>query len=170
MTTATTAATTEVQEVPQTTAETETAETAARTAATIITAPGEVAKKFFGVGKRKTSIARLYITPGEGKILVNRRPFETYFGREALLLLALQPMEVTGNAGKFDLTINVKGGGPSSQAQAVRHGLARALLSLNPDYRKPLHRNGFLTRDARRVERKKYGHRKARRSTQFSKR
>lgn len=127
-------------------------------------------KRFFGVGKRKTSVARLYITPGEGEIKVNNRPFEDYFGRATLRMVILQPMEVTGNVGKFNVVANVFGGGPSGQAQAVRHGVAKALLSLNPDYRKPLHKNGFLTRDSRKVERKKYGHRKARKSTQYSKR
>lgn len=128
------------------------------------------AKRFFGVGKRKSSIARLYITPGDGDIKVNKRPFANYFPAETMRLLIMQPMEVTGNGNKFDISINVNGGGVSAQAQAVRHGLAKALLALNPDYRKPLNKNGFLTRDPRRVERKKYGHRKARRSTQFSKR
>lgn len=129
-----------------------------------------VAKRFIGVGKRKTSIARLYITPGKGELIINERPFEDYFRRETLRMLILQPMEVTGNLGKFDLTVSVSGGGSSGQALAVRHGLAKALLSLNPDYRKPLRRNEFLTRDARKVERKKYGKHKARKSTQFSKR
>ncbi|HBF13223.1 MAG TPA: 30S ribosomal protein S9 [Deltaproteobacteria bacterium] len=129
-----------------------------------------IPKRFFGVGKRKTAVARLYITPGKGDILVNGKPMEAYFGRESLRIVVLQPMDVTGNLAKFNMVVNVFGGGPSAQAQALRHGLARALLSLNPDYRKPLHRNGFLTRDSRKVERKKYGHRKARKSTQYSKR
>ena len=128
------------------------------------------AKKFFGVGKRKTSVARLQLTAGDGKIVVNGRDFEAYFPRETYRLSVVQPMDVTGNLGKFDMSVTVFGGGLTGQAMAIRHGLARALLTLNPDYRKPLHRNGFLTRDARRVERKKYGHRKARRSTQYSKR
>jgi small subunit ribosomal protein S9 len=128
------------------------------------------AKRFFGVGKRKSSIARLYITPGDGDVKVNKRAFAEYFPREALRHIVLQPMDVTGNMEKFDIQVNVRGGGVSAQAQAVRHALAKALLALNQDYRKPLNKNGFLTRDPRRVERKKYGHRKARRSTQFSKR
>lgn len=127
-------------------------------------------KRFFGVGKRKNAIARLHITPGNGEMIVNTRGFEDYFSRATLRMIILQPMEVTGNVGKFDMTAIVHGGGPSGQAEAVRHGLAKALLSLNPDYRKPLNRNGFLTRDSRKVERKKYGHRKARKSSQFSKR
>lgn len=129
-----------------------------------------VKKRFYGVGKRKNAIARLFITPGEGAVLVNQRGFEDYFGRAVLRMVALQPMEVTGNVGKFDITASVRGGGTSGQAEAIRHGLARALLSLNPDYRKPLNRSGFLTRDARKVERKKSGHRKARKSSQYSKR
>ena len=127
-------------------------------------------KRFFGVGKRKSAVARLYLSPGTGEILVNERPFEQYFGRATLRMVILQPMEVTGNVGKFNVTATVFGSGPSGQAQALRHGISKALLSLNPDYRKPLHKNGYLTRDSRKVERKKYGHRKARKSTQYSKR
>lgn len=127
-------------------------------------------KRFFGTGRRKTSVARLYLTPGDGKILVNSRNFETYFPRETLRMMILQPVESTGNAGKFDMTINVKGGGLSGQAGAVRHAVSRALLTLNPDYRKPLNKGGFLTRDSRKVERKMYGHRKSRKKSQYSKR
>lgn len=127
-------------------------------------------KRFYGVGRRKTSIARLFLTPGEGQILVNKRPFESYFPRESLRMMILQPVESTGNLGKFNLVVNVKGGGLTGQAGAVRHGVARALLHLNPDYRKPLNKGGFLTRDSREVERKKYGHRKARKKSQYSKR
>lgn len=127
-------------------------------------------KRFYGTGRRKTAVARLYLTPGKGDFLVNKVVIETYFPRETLRMIILQPMETTGNIGKFDVHVNVKGGGPAGQAGAVRHSLSRALLSLNPDYRKPLNRNGFLTRDARKVERKKYGHRKARKRSQYSKR
>lgn len=127
-------------------------------------------KRFYGTGRRKTSIARLYITPGKGDFLVNNRPIEQYFGRETLRMVILQPMETTGNQGKFNVAVNVKGGGLSGQAGAIRHSLSRALLSLNADYRKPLNRSGFLTRDPRKVERKKYGHRKARKRSQYSKR
>ena len=127
-------------------------------------------KRFFGVGKRKSAVARLHLSPGTGEILVNQRPFEQYFGRATLRMVILQPMEVTGNLGKFNVNATIFGSGPSGQAQALRHGISKALLSLNPDYRKPLHKNGFLTRDSRKVERKKYGHRKARKSTQYSKR
>lgn len=127
-------------------------------------------KRFYGVGRRKSSVARLYLTPGEGQILVNKRPFESYFPRESLRMMILQPVESTGNLGKFNVVVNVAGGGLTGQAGAVRHGVARALLLLNPDYRKPLNKGGFLTRDSRKVERKKYGHRKARKKSQYSKR
>lgn len=127
-------------------------------------------KRFIGVGKRKNAIARLYLLAGNGKITVNKREFENYFPRETLRMMILQPMEATGNIGKFDVFVNVQGGGLSGQAGAVRHGISRALLSLNPDYRKPLNKGKFLTRDARKVERKKYGHRKARKVSQYSKR
>lgn len=127
-------------------------------------------KRFYGTGRRKTAIARVYIVPGEGLIQVNGVDFERYFPRETLRMIILQPMEATGNVGKFDVKITVHGGGHSGQAGAIRHALARALLLLNPDYRKPLNRGGFLTRDARKVERKKYGHRKARKKSQYSKR
>ncbi len=127
-------------------------------------------KRFYGVGRRKTSVARLFLTPGEGQITVNKRPFENYFPRESLRMVILQPIDTTGNLGKFNININVRGGGLSGQAGAVRHGVSRALLTLNPDYRKPLNKGGFLTRDSREVERKKYGHRKARKRSQYSKR
>ena len=127
-------------------------------------------KRFYGTGRRKSSVARLYLTPGTGDFVINKRPFEQYFGRETLRMIIQQPIEATGNIGKFNVTVNVRGGGLSGQAGAVRHGIARALLMLNPDYRKPLNKNGFLTRDSREVERKKYGHRKARKRSQYSKR
>ncbi len=128
------------------------------------------AKRFLGTGKRKEAVARLYITPGTGSIEVNGRDFNDFFSRATLRMLIMQPMEVTGNQGKFNVIVNVFGGGSAGQAEAVRHGLAKALLALNPDYRKPLNRNGFLTRDSRKVERKKYGKRKARKRSQYSKR
>lgn len=127
-------------------------------------------KRFYGTGRRKTSVARLYITPGDGIVIVNNTEFEAYFPREIQRMVILQPMDSTGNIGKFDILVNVKGGGSTGQAGAVRHALSRALLSLNHDYRKPLRRGGFLTRDARKVERKKYGHLKARKKSQYSKR
>lgn len=127
-------------------------------------------KRFFGLGKRKTSIARIYLVPGDGTILVNERGFETYFGRATLRMIVEQPLDITGNLGKFNVVANVCGGGLAGQAGALRHAIARALLTLNVDYRKPLKKNGFLTRDSREVERKKYGHRKARKRSQYSKR
>lgn len=127
-------------------------------------------KRFFGTGRRKSSVARLYLTPGDGAIQVNKRTFDVYFGRETLRMIILQPIEATGNMGKFNIVVNVKGGGLAGQAGAVRHAIARALLILNPDYRKPLNKGGYLTRDARAVERKKYGHKKARKKSQYSKR
>ncbi len=128
-------------------------------------------KRFFGTGKRKTSAARVQVIPGSGKFVVNGRDgLDKYFGRPTLRMIVNQPLEATGNVGKFDVTANVEGGGLSGQAGAIRHGIARALLELNQDYRKPLRKSGYLTRDSRRKERKKYGHRGARRSTQYSKR
>ncbi len=127
-------------------------------------------KSFYGTGKRKTSIARVYLEPGEGKITVNKRTEEQYFGREAHRYLVRLPFEVTGTMNQFNIRANIAGGGLSSQADALKHGVAKALLAINPDYRKPLKNAGYLTRDARIVERKHYGRRKARRSPQFSKR
>lgn len=145
-------------------------EKAASAAATAAAKKAAAPKRFFGAGKRKTSVARLYLTPGTGVIIINSKPDTEYFGRSALRLVLLQPMEVTGNVGKFNIVASVFGGGSAAQAYAIRHALARALLALNPDYKKPLNRNGFLTRDSREVERKKYGLRKARKRSQFSKR
>lgn len=127
-------------------------------------------KRFYGTGRRKTAVARVWLTPGEGDMTVNNRPFNEYFKRETLRMIILQPLESTGNLSKFNAQINVTGSGTTGQAGAVQHGLARALLSLNQDYRKPLRRGGYLTRDARQVERKKYGRRKARKKSQYSKR
>jgi small subunit ribosomal protein S9 len=128
-------------------------------------------KRFFGTGKRKTSVARVLITPGSGKFNVNEREgLESYFGRDTLRMIVLQPFEVTGNLNKFDVYADLSGGGLTGQAGALRHGISRALLSLNPDYRKPLRKGGFLTRDSRKKERKKYGKHGARRSPQYSKR
>jgi small subunit ribosomal protein S9 len=128
-------------------------------------------KRFFGTGKRKTSVARVHLTPGSGKFVINEREgLENYFGRPTLRMIITQPFETTGNIGKFDVVAALDGGGLSGQAGALRHGISRALLELNPDYRKPLRKGGFLTRDSRKKERKKYGRRGARRSTQYSKR
>ena len=122
------------------------------------------------VGKRKSSISRIMIAAGEGKILINEREFTNYFGRETLRYIVLQPFEATGTTGKYDIDASLYGGGPAGQADALKHSIAKALLSLNPDYRKPLRNAGLLTRDARIVERKKYGRRGARRRPQYSKR
>lgn len=128
-------------------------------------------KRFYGTGKRKNAIARVYLIPGEGKFHINdRENIEAYFGRATAKMIIHQPFEVTGNVGKFDVTAHLLGGGIAGQAEALRHGISRALLAMNPDYRKPLRKAGFLTRDSRVKERKKYGLRKARKATQYSKR
>jgi small subunit ribosomal protein S9 len=121
-------------------------------------------------GKRKTSVARVVLTPGVGRALVNGRDIDEYFGREVLKTIALMPFETTHTSAKFDISVNVFGGGISSQAGAVRHGVARALCEADEGMRTPLKRAGFLTRDAREVERKKAGFHKARKKPQFSKR
>lgn len=130
----------------------------------------QLKKYFTGTGKRKTSIARIHMEPGDGKIVINRREDENYFGHEGLRYLIRQPFEVTGTAAKFNVRANIQGGGISSQADALKYGIAKALLQVNADYRKPLKNAGYLTRDSRIVERKHYGHRGARRSPQYSKR
>lgn len=126
--------------------------------------------EFWATGKRKSAIARIRLRPGNGSILVNQRPDNEYFGRETLRMIVRQPFDATGTNDKFDVMANVQGSGLSSQAGAVRHGIARALLSMNADLRKPLKTAGFLTRDAREKERRKVGRRKARRRPQYSKR
>jgi small subunit ribosomal protein S9 len=123
-----------------------------------------------GTGRRKSSTARVYLMIGSGRFVVNDRPIEEYIPFETLRMMVLQPLEYTNTTGKFDVYVNVKGGGTSGQSGAIRHGLARALLQFNPDFRPILKAQGLLTRDARRVERKKYGLHKARRAHQFSKR
>lgn len=124
----------------------------------------------YATGRRKESTARVWLKPGNGDIIINGRPMDEYFGRETSKMVINQPLEVLEQKGKVDLTVNVKGGGLSGQAGAIRHGLARALCKLNPDYRPALKKAGFLTRDARAVERKKYGQPGARRRFQYSKR
>lgn len=126
--------------------------------------------KYYGTGRRKSSVARVYVVPGNGKITINKRDIEEYFGLETLKLIIRQPLEVTGTAGKFDITVNVCGGGTTGQAGAIRHGISRALLEADADFRPALKKAGFLTRDPRMKERKKYGLKKARRAPQFSKR
>ena len=125
---------------------------------------------FYGTGRRKKSIARVRIVPGSGVITINGRDIDDYFGLETLKLIVNQPFGVTGTAGKFDIIATVKGGGISGQAGAIRHGLARALLQADENYRPALKAAGLLTRDPRMKERKKYGLKAARRASQFSKR
>ena len=126
--------------------------------------------KFYGTGRRKSSIARVYLVPGTGKVTINKRDMDEYFGLETLKLIVNQPFEATSTQGKFDVLVNVKGGGFTGQAGAIRHGIARALCVADPEYRPALKKAGFLTRDPRMKERKKYGLKAARRAPQFSKR
>jgi small subunit ribosomal protein S9 len=126
--------------------------------------------QYLGTGKRKTSVARVILRPGDGKTWVNGKSLEVYFPRLMHRTIALSPLKTTELAGQYDLRVRVHGGGPSGQAGAVRHGIARALVEVNPDFRVLLKRQGFLTRDARQVERKKAGLHKARKAPQFSKR
>jgi small subunit ribosomal protein S9 len=126
--------------------------------------------QYLGTGKRKTSVARVILRPGDGQSWVNGRTLEEYFPRAAHQLLALAPLKTAGAEGTYDLRVRVHGGGPSGQAGAVRHGIARALVEADPELRVPLKREGYLTRDARQVERKKAGLHKARKAPQFSKR
>jgi small subunit ribosomal protein S9 len=127
-------------------------------------------QQFYGTGRRKTSVARVFIRPGQGQISVNNRTFEDYFPREALRLMVAQPLELTNTTAQVDIKVNVAGGGLSGQAGAVRHGIARALLVYDANLRPQLKRAGFLTRDPRMKERKKYGQPGARKRFQFSKR
>ena len=122
------------------------------------------------IGRRKRSIARVILLPGSGKITVNNKSVEEYFPRETLIMILMQPFQVVGVTGKYDAIVNVTGGGLSGQAGAIRHGIARALVSINPDLKPKLKKEGLLTRDPREVERKKYGQPKARKRFQFSKR
>jgi len=126
--------------------------------------------QYYGTGRRKTSVARVYLRPGSGKIVVNHRDFDDYFPNRVLKMVIRQPLLLTETADKFDILVNVEGGGPSGQAGAIRHGISRALLEYNAELRPRLKSVGFLTRDAREVERKKYGQPKARKRFQFSKR
>lgn len=121
-------------------------------------------------GKRKTAVARVRLLPGDGKVTVNRRTLDEYFGRPTLRMIVNQPLELTSTKGSFDVAANVIGGGVSAQASAIRHGITRALMEANPDFRPALKKAGFVTRDPREVERKKYGRHKARKRPQYSKR
>ena len=126
--------------------------------------------QYYGTGRRKTSTARVYLRPGKGDILVNRRKFDEYFPNEALRMIIRQPLRLTDTANKFDILVNVEGGGTAGQAGAVRHGITRALLEYNADLRPTLKKAGLVTRDPRKKERKKYGQKGARKRFQFSKR
>ncbi len=126
--------------------------------------------QYQGTGRRKTATARVQLVPGNGEVIVNDTPAQNYFHRRSLLKDMLSPLEVTDNIGNLDVIVNVEGGGLSGQAGAIRHGIARALLEVDEEYRTPLKKEGYLTRDDRMKERKKYGHKKARKSPQFSKR
>ena len=126
--------------------------------------------QYYGTGRRKTAAARVYLRPGNGSIEVNRRSFDDYFVSEALKMVIRQPLVITETADKFDIYVRVRGGGPTGQAGALRHGIARALVVYNPELRTKLKKAGFLTRDSREVERKKSGQPKARKRFQYSKR
>ena len=126
--------------------------------------------KFYGTGRRKKSIARVYLVPGKGNITINKRDINDYFGLETLKVIVRQPLVATENVEKYDVLVNVHGGGFTGQAGAIRHGISRALLQVDADYRPTLKKAGFLTRDPRMKERKKYGLKAARRAPQFSKR
>lgn len=126
--------------------------------------------QYYGTGRRKSSVARVRLVTGTGKITINDRDIDDYFGLETLSIIVNQPLEATKLRGKYDVLVNVKGGGFTGQAGAIRQGIARALLEANPDLRAELKKAGYLTRDPREKERKKYGLKKARRAPQFSKR
>ncbi|MFD2115052.1 30S ribosomal protein S9 [Paenibacillus yanchengensis] len=126
--------------------------------------------QYYGTGRRKHSVARVRLVPGEGRIIINKRGLDEYFGLETLKLIVKQPLNLTETLSKYDVLVLANGGGMSGQAGAIRHGIARALLKVDPEFRPSLKRAGFLTRDQRMKERKKYGLRGARRAPQFSKR
>ena len=126
--------------------------------------------KYYGTGRRKTSVARVYLVPGTGKITINKRDIDEYLGLETLKVIVRQPLVATDNADKFDVIVNVRGGGYTGQAGAIRHGISRALLTVDNDFRPVLKKAGFLTSDPRMKERKKYDLKAARRAPQFSKR
>ena len=127
-------------------------------------------ERYYGTGRRKTSVARVYLVPGTGKITINKRDIDEYLGLEVLKLTVRQPLVATETLDKFDVLVNVVGGGVTGQAGAIRHGISRALLQVDGEYRPVLKKEGFLTRDPRMKERKKYGLKAARRAPQFSKR
>jgi small subunit ribosomal protein S9 len=127
-------------------------------------------ERYYATGKRKTSIARVWLKQGDGKITINKRSMDDYLKRETAKMIIRQPLELTETLGKFDVFVNVRGGGMSGQAGAIKHGISKALLEVNPDFRTLLKKNGFLTRDSRIKERKKYGQPGARKRFQYSKR
>lgn len=127
-------------------------------------------RKFYGTGRRKKSIARVFLSPGKGQIIINNRDINDYVGQDTLIKIINQPFEATRTIGKYDIFVNVHGGGISGQAGAIRHGIARALLTVDEEYKPYLKKEGYLTRDPRMKERKKYGLKAARRAPQFSKR
>ncbi|MGW8223070.1 MAG: 30S ribosomal protein S9 [Syntrophobacteria bacterium] len=127
-------------------------------------------ERYYATGRRKTSVARVWLMPGEGKVSINKRPIDDYLKRETAKMIIRQPLELTETLGKFDVYVNVRGGGISGQAGAIKHGISRALLAVNPDFRPLLKKSGFLTRDSRVKERKKYGQPGARKRFQYSKR
>lgn len=129
-----------------------------------------MAMTYWGTGRRKTSVARVRLRAGDGDVIVNGKGLADYFGRETSRMVALQPFDVTSTKGQYRVDVNVHGGGVAAQATAIRHGITRALLGANPELRSPLKKAGFVTRDAREVERKKYGRHKARKRPQYSKR
>jgi small subunit ribosomal protein S9 len=127
-------------------------------------------KVITATGRRKTSVARVFLKQGKGTLTINDRSLQEYFGRETARMIVLQPFDVTQTSGSLDIEVNVRGGGSSGQAGAIRHGITRALMQFNPDFRLPLKKAGFVTRDPRAVERKKYGRHKARKRPHYSKR
>jgi len=128
------------------------------------------AETYYGTGRRKSSTARVYITSGKGDISINKRPLDVFFGRETARMIVQQPLKLAEMEDKFDINVTVSGGGISGQAGAIRHGITRALMQYDEELRRPLRKAGFVTRDARKVERKKFGLHKARKAPQFSKR
>ena len=133
-------------------------------------ATNKAANRYYGTGRRKSSVARVYLVPGKGEITINKRSLDDYFGLDTLKMIIRQPLVATSTEDKFDVRVNVKGGGYTGQAGAIRHGISRALLEVDGEYRATLKKEGFLTRDPRMKERKKYGLKAARRAPQFSKR
>jgi small subunit ribosomal protein S9 len=127
-------------------------------------------ERYYATGRRKTSVARVWLKPGEGNVTINKRSIDDYLKRETAKMIIRQPLELTETLGKFDIYVNVRGGGISGQAGAIKHGISRALLVVNPDFRPLLKKSGFLTRDSRVKERKKYGQPGARKRFQYSKR